>query len=405
MIHMASIFRRTYKVTLPNGKTVKRKVTTWTIQYKAPDGSVKRKNTEFTDKDCAKQQAAKIEREVEHKKADLVDVYAPHRARKFTEHVADYVADLKAKGRDDMYVYNTERRLSILAEGCPWRTLADVTADSFIRWRAVAMKERTKCVEKTTDKPGKAISARTVNQFLETARAFLNWCAAMDRTPGVQVNAKLKVSPLLAGVDKVTGEVVRVRRALTDEQVATILAKADDWRKLPYRLGLATGLRRQELEDLQWGDVRLQAIPPYIQLRAQATKARRGDRLDLPQTLADELRKAKPEDAADNARVLPNGVPSMRLWRKDLKAAGVDYRDAQGRRADFHGGTRKTLCSRLHKAGVPLAVAMKRMRHTDAKLTMVDYTDADQIGMDRATLPEVIEAQQTPQTPATVATA
>ena len=43
----------------------------------------------------------------------------------------------------------------------------------------------------------------------------------------------------------------------------------------------------------------------------------------------------------------------------------------------------------MHKAGVPLAVAMRRMRHTDARLTLVDYTDAEQIGAEAAVLPEV----------------
>lgn len=139
-------------------------------------------------------------------------------------------------------------------------------------------------------------------------------------------------------------------------------------------------MRRQELEDLVWGDVQLRAIRPYIQLRAEATKARRGDRLDLPQSLAEALRQHKPNGAKDSAPVFPDGVPAIDQWRDDLAAAGIPYKDEMGRQADFHAGTRKTLCTRLHRSGRSLAEAMKVMRHTNAKLTMVDYTDSEQIG-------------------------
>jgi hypothetical protein len=132
----------------------------------------------------------------------------------------------------------------------------------------------------------------------------------------------------------------------------------------------------------------LNAIRPYIQLRAEATKAGRADRLELQQTLAADLRTEKPDGARDGDPVFPR-VPSLVWWKHDLKAADIPYLDGQGRQADFHGGTRKTLCSRMHKAGVPLAVAMRRMRHTDARLTLVDYTDAEQIGAEAAVLPEV----------------
>src|SRR5438477_963550 len=33
----------------------------------------------------------------------------------------------------------------------------------------------------------------------------------------------------------------------------------------------------------------------------------------------------------------------------------------------------------MHRAGVPLATAMRLMRHTDARLTLVDYCDEEQL--------------------------
>ena len=78
------------------------------------------------------------------------------------------------------------------------------------------------------------------------------------------------------------------------------------------------------------------------------------------------------------------------LRKIELKAAGISYRDAQGQQADFHAGTRKTLCTRLHRAKVSLASAMRVMRHTDARLTMVDYADDAQLSVDA--LPELLPA-------------
>lgn len=204
------------------------------------------------------------------------------------------------------------------------------------------------------------------------------------------------VSVALAGIARAEGEKRRKRRALTDEQVVALLAVAGVDRSLVYRVGWTTGLRRSEIDDLQWGDVRLSAIRPYIQLRAEATKARRGDRLELQGSMADALRTLRPVDVKDNARVFPDGVPPIEQWKDDLKAAGIPYKDEMNRQADFHGGTRKTLCNRLHRAGVPLAVAMRRMRHTDAKLTLVDYCDDDQLGGESALLPELLGIAKQP---------
>jgi integrase len=242
---------------------------------------------------------------------------------------------------------------------------------------------------------GEGASSETLNQYLESACGFTNWCAETRRLPGIPMIKRGKygrsmMATVLVGVGKVCGEKRRKRRALTDEQVSKLLAVAGD-RALIYRLDLAVGLRRAELEALLWGDVRLNAIKPYVQLRAEATKARRGDRLDLPQSLADALRQYRPSAAKESARVFP-AVPDIDQWRADLEAAGIPYKDDMGRQADFHSN-RKTMNSRMHRAGVPLAVAMRRMRHTDARLTMIDYTDEQQIGMEAGVLPELEPAK------------
>jgi len=65
----------------------------------------------------------------------------------------------------------------------------------------------------------------------------------------------------------------------------------------------------------------------------------------------------------------------METYWADLAAAGIAEKDERGRRADFHA-LRHTVATNLNRAGVPPAVAMAVMRHSELRLTMKTYTDA-----------------------------
>jgi integrase len=264
--------------------------------------------------------------------------------------------------------------------------LGQINPEDFSGWRNQAMKDGVL----------KRSSATTINQHFDTVSAFCNWCVEKNR---LRRNPLLHPNTNQPLIDKVKGAKVRQRRALSDDAVARVLAAASEYNRLVYLAALATGLRRAELEDLQWGDVRLNAIPGRVQLRAEATKANRADSIPLRSDLALKLRQYRPAEAQDSERVFPI-VPPIEQWKADLMAARdawleeattdeeraarnrsdfLKYKDAQGRQADFHGGTRKTLCTQMHRANVPLATAMRIMRHTDARLTMVDYCDDEQL--------------------------
>jgi integrase len=372
---MASIIRRTYKVTLPDGTVETRECDHWTIQYRDAAGRIKRVKG-YADKGATKQLAAKLERNLARGEQGLIDPHREQKARPLSEHLTDWVTDRTSAGRSADYLDNCKKRITILADACGWKCLTDIDPNSFLRWRDKAKKTP----RNGTVKGQQTVAATTLNQYLDSANAFLNWCVK----PGNRIPA----NPL-RDVDKVSGEKVRQRRALSDEQVSALLAVTPESRLLVYRLALATGLRRGELEDLVWGDVRLTAIPFAIQLRAEATKAKRADRVYIPASLAEDLRKEKPKNAADTAPVFPE-VPPLEDWKADLKAAEIPYRDEMGRQVDFHAGTRKTLCTRLHRNNVPLVTAMKVMRHTDTRLTAVDYTDDSQLGTESVILPEPV---------------
>jgi integrase len=375
---MASLVKRSYKATLPDGTVESRQVEHWTIQYRDATGKIKRAKA-YKDKAASKQMMAKIELDLARGEQVMVNPFKGHDASTISQHLHDYIKHLEGAGRDAQYIYIAKQRIKRVIEETGWESLKDITTDSFSTWRDHARANpRAMGFRKTTAKK-KTASARTINQYLDTVRAFTNWAASMKRMPGVQADGRT-IAIALASVESVNGEARRKRRALSDEDVVKLLGAAPADRAAVYRFAVSTGLRRAELEQLAWGDLRLGATNPYIQLRAETTKAGRDDRVPLPPGLAEELRKSKPAKAVDGEKVFGN-VPSLVLWQKDLTAAGIPYLDSMDRAADFHAGTRKTLATRMHRNGVPLAVAMRVMRHTDAKLTLVDYTDEDQLGI------------------------
>jgi len=69
-------------------------------------------------------------------------------------------------------------------------------------------------------------------------------------------------------------------------------------------------------------------------------------------------------------------VPSLLVFKSDLKAAGIAYKDERGNKTDFHA-LRTTYCTMMHSTGVSPRVAQALMRHSDIKLTMKNYTDAN----------------------------
>ena len=81
-----------------------------------------------------------------------------------TQHLKDFIGDLKAKGRNTQYIAEFENRMELLMEQCGWRSLQDVTADSFVKWRSEHKK-----------------SAKTLNEYLASAKGLMNWMAKQGR--------------------------------------------------------------------------------------------------------------------------------------------------------------------------------------------------------------------------------
>jgi len=204
-------------------------------------------------------------------------------------------------------------------------------------------------------------------------------------------------------VEKVdeAGDQRRQRRALKEDEIHRLLAAVPPEYRLLYQFALCTGLRRNELHELLWGDLHLTDATPFIQLRAKTTKARRADALPLRGDLAQALRDAR-GTAADSDHVFSR-VPRMKEHRRWLAAAGIPYLDHEGRRADIHA-LRHTYGTMLSKSGVGPREAMELMRHTDLRLTMKTYTDSRVFDLSKAVekLPAISAELPKPATAQTV---
>ncbi len=125
-----------------------------------------------------------------------------------------------------------------------------------------------------------------------------------------------------------------VRRSLTPEEAVRLLAVSES-RRVVYLTVIKTGLRRGEVGKITWGDVALEGDRPMIHLRASVSKNRRSAEQPIDAEVVEALRDLR-RGAPESARVFSRFIPRMPRFRDDLKAAGIEFEDETGRRADFH---------------------------------------------------------------------
>ena len=110
-------------------------------------------------------------------------------------------------------------------------------------------------------------------------------------------------------------------------------------------------------------------------MTAASAKSRRVQSVDLHPRLVEALVAARPADAAPTdavigARLFPNSV----TFAADLRAAGIEKVDAEGRVVDFHA-LRTTFISWLGMTGVHPRMAQALARHASIETTLGTYTD------------------------------
>jgi integrase len=211
-------------------------------------------------------------------------------------------------------------------------------------------------------------SLETCNHYRRAIRGFAQW--------GFK-NGRLRENPLLSLSGFNAKEDRRHdRRTISLEELLKLIAVADrgpkfmgvtgQARALCYRLAVATGLRYSELAILLPGSFDWDASS--VTVAASYTKNGEPATMPIPDELAQDLR-AYVATIESGKPVFP--LPEQKgakLLRRDLKAAGIPYRDASGLVFDFHS-LRCEMATLADAAGISPRVVQKMMRHSTLELT------------------------------------
>jgi integrase len=328
------------------------------LRYRIGDMPLdKWKSLGVTDLQVATKKAQEFIQELEREAAGIIEPKLTRDAaqRPLLEHLNDYESDLLTRGRAGRGGRGgrlLKSRIVRLLGDCGWSLLGQVTADSFVKWR---------------DRQKEA-SARTKNHYLQGMISFLNWMERMGR---------VKSNPLkfVGKVDE-RGQRKRVRRAFTDDELRKLVAGSGP-RGIIYFTAAATALRQEELRQLGWADVLLEAKYPHIVVRAETAKNKREEPVYLMPEIVEALKDHRPAHWSPADLVFPNGIPRASRLKVDSERVGVAYKDEQGRYADFHA-LRYTCATFMRKHGVSDNFARKQMRHQTIRQTD-GYTDGAQL--------------------------
>ena len=304
---------------------------------------------DVSDKQAAESKLRRIVQELEREGEGLIPAKKLRDGLQmpFFGLVEEYVAELNRLGRTEKYVKGVRKQLEALAAGCSWRTVKDVSADSFLKWRQ-----------------RQTLIAKTLNEYLISVAALMNWAERFER---IASNPLRHVTRIESSADPTFK-----RRALTDEEARRLLAVSGP-RATVYLTAIKTGLRRGELEKLEWRDVQLDG-EPFLNVRAATTKNGKAAPIPIDDELVSELRKLRGHGVQASGRVFES-LPRIACFRADLAKAEIQSVGPSGERVDFHA-LRMTFQMRLTLNGVSPRVTMEAMRHSDMKLTAKTYTDA-----------------------------
>ncbi len=216
-------------------------------------------------------------------------------------------------------------------------------------------------------------AGRTQNAILGAVKAMFTWAVGVG---------KIFFNPLQGVRARPQVEKKRKRRALSEKQVAELLAAAQDekaqtWELPAYALSLYAALRQCDVARLRWADIDLETRAPSITIRAEADKAKRGAVLPIHPVLADILAAWKQATLALPAAPIirfPNRP--CNVLKATLARAGIPYLDPIGRVCDFHS-LRHTCLTLLSRHGCDPRTLQALARHSTARLTLDVYVHRD----------------------------
>lgn len=203
---------------------------------------------------------------------DAVNFYLPHlRATKRTCTAAELVEELlkvkEADGASERYLSDLRSRLTQFSQSFDGKAVAEITSAQVDEWlRSLSDKET-----------GKRLAATTRNNFRRVLIVAFNFAHERGYCTGnpAEKSAKAKVIESTIGI-------------LTVEETARLLESAAS-ELVPYvAIGAFAGLRRAELERLDWREIDLQTA--LIEVTAKKAKSARRRFVRIQPNLAKWLR-------------------------------------------------------------------------------------------------------------------
>jgi integrase len=231
---------------------------------------------------------------------DAVNFYVPHlRALKRTCSAAELVNELlrvkEADGASERYLSDLRSRLTQFAESFDGKPVAEITSPQIDEWLRSLSDRQT----------GKRLSPVTRNNFRRVLIVAFNFAKGRGYCVGNSAEQSAKAKEIESAVG-----------ILTVEQTARLLESAPP-ELVPYiAIGAFAGLRRAELERLDWKEVDLQSS--LIEVAAAKAKSARRRFVKIQPNLAKWLQPR----AQLSGNVTPFGYRA--LVEATREAAGID---------------------------------------------------------------------------------
>ena len=370
----------------PGAVKVTERSKVWSGRYRDAD-DIRREVPLFKDKTASQQQLNNLIREAELGKAGLSNPFQKHAKRPLADHFAEFIADLRNRGRSVAHVNLIETRVQHLIDQSKAKFINDLSA-SQVQGSLARLKDG-------------GLSQQTANHYLRAIKQFTRWLVR-DRRTAVDVLLHLQTG-------NVNDDRRLKRRELSEGELRLLLEAArtgkpclglTGWQRFSlYATALGTGLRASELASLTRRSFGTAGEIATVTIKAADEKSRKGDTLPIPKDLAELLKPWLATLGADEP-LWPGKWAEQRRASKfiqaDLKTARLNwletaeddkqktelektdflkYRDDEGEQADFHS-LRHTFLSRLGRSGVSAKVMQRLARHSTVELTIGRYTHA-----------------------------
>ncbi len=298
----------------------------------------------FTDKRASQRHWEDMRREAEARASGMISADASKLSEPIDKLNREHIKALRLAGKDGDHLRIVEWMMDRLIELGDWKRWQDITDESMHN------------ILEALEKEGATASYR--NKFIARAKAFVNhflpdgWGNPLRKVRRVREKGARKT---------------RERRAGSDQEIASLYAMDMPLhRRLAYAMAFLNGLRRNEAARLEWEDTRLDESIPFVGIRPKhARSADVRDYIPLHPIVVTLLRQWHGQ--MPGPRILPS-VPDHKTLTKDLRRAGVDFRDIKGRRLDYHA-LRHTFQTNLDRTGCSRATKKKLMRHANEDVT------------------------------------